>query len=558
MGTSSRASVPPRRSSVVVIGSGFGGAVTACRRAQAGDDVVVLERGRRLNRHDFPRTFGQFGRAFWDERTGDGFLDYRAFKKVDVIAGVGVGGGSLHYFNVNVPAPHEVFDRPGWPAALDRSTLDPYYELARCMLGSQPLVTPPPGETDLPPRTKVFDRAARTAGHDAEPVSLAVHLGERRSHPISGQLQEPCNYCGNCLLGCDRGAKNTLDHNYLALAEQHGAQIVPGCTATRLSPAEGGGYRVDYQMRLDDGEVEARWMIGDEVVVAAGSLGSTELLLRCRDQHRSLPDLGPALGSRFSVNGEFLLAYADGADTAVEPGVGPPITRMVRASRDGHELSVQDLGLPERLLWFLEGAAPPTAVRVRRIASLIVDYGRRSLGLGGRTSRIGLQLDAIVSGARSPHALPFLGMGTERGAGRLRLDRQRLRVDWRPSGNKEMYRELQSLMAELSRSAGAAFVTSPLWRWPARKVLTAHPLGGCPIGADPATGVVDDRGECFAYPGLFVIDGSMIPAALAVNPSLTIAALAERSAFVRAHGRELTAADPYRPDNQGGGVAWST
>lgn len=528
------------RVDVIVIGSGFGGAVTACRRAQAGEQVVVLERGRRFDRHDFPRTIGQFANAFWDERTGEGFLDYRAFKKVDVIAGAGVGGGSLHYFNVNVPAPEDIFERRGWPPNLGRAVLDPYYETARRMLGSAPLSVPV-GEAELPARTTVFGQAAEKAGLKAEAVPIAVHTGEARNHPLSGQRQEPCNYCGNCLLGCDRGSKNTLDHNYLALAEHHGAEVLAGCTATGIAAIDDGDYEVKVVVRGENGETEERTMIGANVVVSAGSIGSTELLLRCRDEHGTLPRISPTLGSRFSINGEFLLAYAEGADDPVDPGIGPPITRMVRASGDGNEVSVQDLGLPDQLLWFLEGAAPPAMVRVRHVASLALDYLRRSLGRAGTTSRVGLRLEAIVSGSRSPNAIPFLGMGTDTGDGRLRLHRSRLVIDWHPRRNKALYRQIEALMTKVSTGAGGSFVTSPLWRWPFRKALTAHPLGGCPIGADETEGVVDDRGEVFGYPGLYVIDGSMIPAAVAVNPSLTIAALAERSAYLRTNGRELTA-----------------
>ncbi len=533
----------PAQAGVVVIGSGFGGAVSACRRAEDGEHVVVLERGRRYGPHDFPRTIGQFARAFWDDRTGDGFLEYRPFRRVDVITGVGVGGGSLHYFNVNVPAPADVFDRPGWPASLSRAVLDPYYDRARRMLGSAELAVPA-GRPDLPARTRVFEAAARAAGHRPEPVTIAVHTGRARPHPISGRLQEPCNYCGNCLLGCDRGSKNTLDHNYLARAEQLGARVVPGATATAITPAGPGRYRVDVALRAGPGG-PTRWrsILCREVVVSAGSLGSTELLLRCRDEHRTLPDLSPTLGHRFSINGELLLAYAADADQSVDPGLGPPITRMVQTSRGGHHVSVQDLGLPDQLLWFLDGMAPPTRVRLRRLAATAVDYGRSSLGVPGRRSRVGLHLEAIAGGARTPTAIPFLGMGTDYGHGQLSLRRGALRVGWQPRRDRALYREIEGLMADISRHAGGRFVPSPLRRWPLRKSLTAHPLGGCPIGTDATTGVVDDRGRVFGYPGLSVIDGSIIPGALAVNPSLTIAALAERAAFLRVEGRELTLAD---------------
>ena len=529
----------PERCDVVVIGSGFGGAVSACRRAQAGQSVVVLERGKRYEGQDFPRTVGQFAHAFWNPETGDGILDYQAYKNIDVIAGVGVGGGSLHYFNVNVPAPGTVFDRPGWPAGLDRSELDPYYSIAAEMLGSEELHVPL-AERGLPLRTTVFETAAAAAGHEPVAVPLAVYTGDARPHPISGKPQLPCNYCGNCLLGCDRGSKNTLDHNYLALAEQHGALIAPGCTATVIRPDEGGGYTVDVLERV--GSAEHRSSIkAQHVVVAAGTLGSTELLLRCRDEHRTLPNISDALGTRFSINGEFLLAYAEDVDEAVDPGIGPPITRMVQTQRNGNELCVQDLGIPDQLLWFLEGIAPPRWTRVRRVAKLAINYVRSLLRWPAAKTRVGLRLEALAAGARSPRAVPFLGMGSDSSDGVVRLRNGSLQIEWRAGRNKALYRDLQSVMSEISSGAGGSFVTSPLWRWPLRKVLTAHPLGGCPMGTDPTNGVVDEQGEAFGYPGLFVIDGSIIPAALAVNPSLTITAVAERCAHRHLHGADAGA-----------------
>jgi len=371
---------------VVVVGSGFGGAVTALRRAEHGERVVVIERGRRYRGQDFPRTIGQFGRSFHNPATGDGFLEYRAFKKVDVIAGVGVGGGSLHYFNVNTPTPPEVFARDGWPTGVTRSVLDPYYAVVTEMLDSRP-VTIPAAQVDLPPRTVAFGRAATAAGHVPEHLPIAVWTGEARTHPISGQLQEPCNYCGNCLLGCDRGAKNTLDHNYLALAEQHGALILEQATATGVTPLPGGGYEVALARSAGAPQPTIERIRARHVVLAAGALGSTELLLRCRDELGTLPKLSRLLGTRFSINGEFLLAYADGAEDQVDPSIGPPITRMVRASTPDHELSVQDLGLPDQLLWFLEGAIPPTYERLRRAGRVAMKWLARTLRIGSSPRR---------------------------------------------------------------------------------------------------------------------------------------------------------------------------
>ncbi len=465
-------------------------------------------------------------------------MDYAAFRKVDVIQGAGVGGGSLHYFNVNLPADPRIFEDRRWPAALTRAALDPFYGAALEMLESRPL-RPPPGRDSLPRRSVAFLAAGRKAGLNPEAVAIAVHTDMARLNPATGLDQSPCTYCGNCLYGCDIGAKNTLDTNYLAIAERrHGAEILPLHVVDNIVGSPGGGYDVGFR-RLDPFDAGREGMPGTlhgtTVVVSAGALGSTGLLLSCRDRHRSLPDLPAALGRQFSTNGEFLFAFAHDTDRRCDPGVGPPITARVSVSTPAHLITVEDLGLPDSLLWYLEGALPPSRGRLGRSAALLAAYAKRTLGLGGPTSRLSVQLDALVDGGRTTRAIPFLGMGTDSSDGRVTLRGDGIDIEWSVARNRGLYREMTKVMGQLSQGAGGEFTTSFLYRWPMRKVLTAHPLGGCPMGDDPATSVVDDHGEVWTYPGLFVIDGSMVPTALAVNPSLTIAALAERSAAWMVH-----------------------
>ncbi len=534
----------------VVVGSGFGGAVVACRLAQAGRSVAVLERGKRWAGGDFPRSIGEVGAdAFWEEGRSHGFLEYAAFRNVDVIQGAGVGGGSLHYFNVNLPADGRIFADPRWPAAITRDVLDPYYEVAREMLGSSPL-SPPPGRSALPPRTTAFVAAARAAGLATELVPIAVHAAASRPHPAAGVVQNPCNYSGNCLFGCDIGAKNTLDLNYLALAEhRYGAEILPLHVVDQIAPSAGGGYQVHFRSLDPDPALPGTpgMLRAAGVVVAAGAIGSTALLLGCRDRDRTLPGLSPALGTHFSLNGEFLFARAFDITTRADPGIGPPITARATVSSPDALVTVEDLGLPDQLLWYLEGALPPPLGRLRGMALLAAAYLKRMLGLGSPTSRLSLELGAVLAGARTPHSIPYLGMGTDSSDGELFLRDGGLELNWSVWRNRALYGAIEDAMRRISEAAGGRFSTSFLYRWPMRKLLTAHPLGGCPMGDDPRTSVVNDRGEVWGNPGLWVVDGSMIPTALAVNPSLTIAALAERAAFWIVHGRELAAGDAATP-----------
>lgn len=527
---------------VVVIGSGFGGAVVACRLAEAGRSVLVLERGRRWTPDAFPRAIGQVAReAFWEEGLSHGFLEYAAFRHLDVVVGAGVGGGSLHYFNVNLPADASVLADRRWPRAISRELLDPYYEMALATLGSSPL-KPPAGRTALPERSTQFLDAARRAGYEAEQVPLAVYTGAPRVDAVSGLAQNPCNYGGNCLFGCDQGAKNTLDRNYLARAERLRAEVRPLHLVDGIAPAAGGGYELSYRQLDDDPQAPARpgSVTASSVVVAAGALGSTGLLLACRDRLRSLPHLGAAVGRHFSLNGEYLLAYARDTPGLVDPGLGPPITARATVRGRHSLITIEDLGVPDQLMWYLEGAMPPRAGRLRGLARLAIAYVKQAVGAGATISPLSLQLDAVVAGGRTPHMLPYLGMAIDSSDGEIRLTEDGLDIRWDVRRNRALYKEMERAMTAISEGAGGRFSSSVLYRWPLRKILTAHPLGGCAMGDDPASSVVDDRGQVWDHPGLFVVDGSMIPTALAVNPSLTIAALAERAAHWMVHGEELT------------------
>ena len=393
----------------VVIGSGFGGAIVACRLAESGRSVVVLEKGRRWDKDDFPRTIGQVSQAFWEPGKSHGFLEYKAFRRLDVIQGVGVGGGSLHYFNVHIRTPAEIF-RQGWPTEVSRETLEPYYDLAQAMMESRPL-TPPAGRDQLPHRTRVFMDAARAANYETEQVDIAVFTGEDRIHPLGGNTQSACTYCGNCIFGCHLHAKNTLDFTYLGLAERrYGAEIRPLHTATGIVPLEDGTYKVEFERRASDpsippekGSVKAR-----RVVVSAGSLGTAQLLLKCRDEAKTLPKLSSALGKKFSVNGEFVLAGARDTRKPVDPGWGPPITAKATVRSGNHLLTIEDLGLPDSFFWFVEGAdahaRQPPAPTVGRPGDLFADHsgsGRsQSLEPGGRQDRLGWQDESFYALSR--------------------------------------------------------------------------------------------------------------------------------------------------------------
>ena len=531
---------------VVVIGSGFGGAVSACRLAQSGRSVCILERGKQWDGLAFPRSIGQVAQAWWEPGRSYGFLEYKVFRKIDVIQGSGVGGGSLHYFNVTLRTPADIFEKPQWPRPITRKVLDPYYDLVEDMLEAKRLV--PPDGFDLPPRTRAFIQAASIAGKDPELVPIAVYTGKDRRNPHSGIPQQACDYTGDCMLGCRIHAKNSLTLNYLPLATRNGAEIRPLHQVSKIEPVDGGGYKVHFeQIDPNDPEHPAHGhLLARTVIVSAGTLGSTELLLRCKNVHKTLPDLGPALGTRFSSNGDFLLAGTLNSNREIDPSQGPSITAGADFSTANNRIFIEDLGYPNPFFWLLEGMLPSPS-RLGDLFEAAKTYILAALGWSNGRTRFNVDADDVFKGGLASRFLPYLGMGTDAADGRMYLKDGSIDVDWSPAKSMQMFKEMEKALEQLSRGIGGDYVTSLLWRWPWRKLLTAHPLGGCAMGESPETSVVNADGKVWKYPDLYVADGSIVPTALAVNPSNTIAALAERVAFRMINGDDLQAGDSRVP-----------
>jgi cholesterol oxidase len=429
---------------------------------------------------------------------------------------------------VHIRTPRKIFEDPRWPKGVKREILDPYYDKAKEVLDARPFPSQPTNL--LPHRTTTFMTAAQHTGRKAELLDICVHTGNERVNPYSGILQGGCVNCGNCMLGCHVHAKNTLDLTYLAVAEKNGAEVYPLHLAEKIQPieaAEKNGYNVSFKRfnPTDGKEFEHGEVSGKMIIISAGSLGSTELMLRSRDR---LPNLSKMLGRKFSGNGDFILAGAMDTKNQVDPGAGPSITAGVDYSNDKDSIYIEDLGYPDVFLWYLEGVLPSPG-KLQNFLAFLKIYVLKTLGLSKATN-FTLGLNRLFCGGITPRFLPYLGMGSDAADGEMKLSNECIDIEWNHTRSLKMFRQMEEAMRKLSESTGGRYQTSILWKWPSRKLVTAHPLGGCPMADGIEDGVVNEFGEVWNYPNLYVADGSIIPTALGVNPSATISALSERIA----------------------------
>jgi cholesterol oxidase len=524
---------------VIVVGSGFGGAVAACRLAEAGKKVLVLERGHRWTPDTYPRD--DTDPWLWNQRHPERFhgsADLRVFSNMSVVAAAGVGGGSLIYANVSVEAKPSAFDR-GWPPEITYEALKPYYERVGWMLSVQEVP-----DNQLSERTRLVREAAEACGWGDRfrKLPLAVSFSpnydpslpdardDRRSNKIvnvHGVEQGTCVHCGNCDIGCQVSAKNTLDLNYLAVAERHGAEIRPLHVVQKLEPL-GQGWRVHFKV-IDAaaGSSTPGTATAAKVILSAGSIGSTELLLRCRDEHRTLPNLSPRLGWGWAFNGDFVTPTFY-SNRKISPSHGVTISAAIdlldHAAANGQSLFVEDGGVPDLAHDFVRRRLQRTPSGVMR------PFWQAFAG-------------HFDSGDPVEHMMPWFGQAVDPGDGRMRLGRcwfapwrRELRLDWTYVRSQIVVEAMVDAHQRLSAATGGRPFVPPTWS-ELHKLITPHPLGGCNMGLTQANGVVNADGKVFGYEGLYVMDGAVVPRALGLNPSRTIAALAERNVGLLLGGR---------------------
>lgn len=585
---------------VLVIGSGYGGSIVASRLARAGQRVCVLERGQELRPGEYPTDLAGIQEQT-QVRTDNpnhpligqptALFDLRVNEDMNVLIGCGLGGTSLINANVALKLDEAVFERDGlaWPSVFrdDPGLLEPYYKLAREALGSNPYPMPDdrrtPGFKPLN-KLKALEKSALTLGVEVQRPDINVTFdGKRPNH--FGFQQKQCNLCGDCCSGCNEGAKNTTLMNYLPDAKAHGAELYCNTTVDRIERnAKGWSVHVRGTQLPEkkDRSYINKVISADIVVLACGSLGSTEIMLRSKAAGLACSD---RLGKQFSGNGDLLAfgynsywldndkftdrllredskarfesIYGVGKGNnqlSDEQLPGPCITGVIdlrdNSLPDEHQLIVEEGVIPGALATvmsatmvfgaagnanFLRYGVDQAETRLRDIEAIANTMQHDPSGL----------TDCAYVGAIS-RTQTYLVMSMDESQGELHLDRDRLKIHWPGAGKSSAINGHHDTLARINDAVQGQLITNPLLNDAfGNKLITVHPLGGCCMGDSIREGVVNERGQVFSgltedsvHAGLYICDGSIIPGAVGVNPLLTISALAERCSALMAqdHG----------------------
>jgi cholesterol oxidase len=511
----------------VIIGSGFGGSVSAMRLTEKGYSVLVLEKGKRFEDKDFAKSNWQFWKYLWLPAVrAHGILQVSILKGVMVLHGAGVGGGSLGYANVLEIPSEETFATPAWNQTLQwGDVLRPYYETARQMLG-----------VARNPKLWTADHLLKqmadeiSMGHTFRPTDVGVYFGEAGvtiADPFfggEGPDRAGCKHCGGCMVGCRYNAKNTLPKNYLFFAEKNGAEIRAEVEVTDVRPLTVANARYEIAYQSSTSLIKRKHTVhAKNVIFSAGVMGTVKLLLNLRDVRKSLPELSARLGHMVRTNSEALLGsmarksdvnYSEGVSitsiynhdriTRVEPVRYPDGSSLMRFLAT--PLIDTDVSVPVRILKFLGW-----------MLTHPIDFAK-ALILPGWAHNVTILLVMQHADNRMRFRIGRSGFTLFR-RGMIAEEEPGYEIHAQVKGSHEFTRDF----ARRTNGVALGSIGENLLGLP----TTAHILGGAPIGKDASEGVVNENFEVHNYEGLYIIDGSVMPANPGVNPSLTITALAE-------------------------------
>ncbi|SFJ11432.1 cholesterol oxidase [Amycolatopsis sacchari] len=529
---------------MIVVGSGFGGSVAALRLTEKGYRVAVVEAGRRFADDEFAKTSWDLKRYLWAPALGCfGIQRIHLLNDVMVLAGAGVGGGSLVYANTLYRPLKPFYRDRQWAHITDwESELAPHYDQASRMLGvvTNPTVTP----SDVVMRKVARDMGVEDSFH---PTPVGVYFGkpgERAADPYfggAGPARTGCTECGSCMTGCRVGAKNTLVKNYLYLAEQGGAKVIPLTTVDAIRPQADGSWVVDIHKTGTKSRRFRHSLTAGQVVLAAGTWGTQQLLHRMRDEG-VLPKLSPRFGELTRTNSEAIIGAGRlTVDPEQDFSRGVAITSSIHPDENTHIEPVR-YGKGSNAMSLLQTIATDGSLPTPRWLQAIKTIVRnpvQSLRLlnGYRWSERTVILLVMQSLDNS------ITTFTKRGLfGRRKYTSKQGHGEPNPSfipaGHEANLRTAEHIGGVAGGTWGEIFDIP----------LTAHFIGGAPIGTDPGDGVIDPYHRVFSYPTLSIVDGTAITANLGVNPSLTIAAQAERAFSFWPNKGE---ADPRPPQEEG-------
>ncbi|MCA2207690.1 GMC oxidoreductase [Nocardia rosealba] len=510
---------------VLIVGSGFGGSVTALRLVEKGYKVGVLEAGRRFADDELPKTSWDLRKFVWAPKLGCyGIQRIHPLRDVLILGGAGVGGGSLNYANTLYVPPEPFFQDAQWRDITDwRAELTPYYERAKKMLG---VVQNP----HMTPADEIFKAVAEDMGVGDTFVQTPVGVffgepGKTVADPYfggAGPERTGCIECGDCMVGCKFGAKNTLVKNYLYLAEKAGAQVIPMTTVSALRPLPDGTWDVATERTGAWVRKNPKTYTAKQVVLAAGTLGTQKLLHAMRDEG-ALPKISDRLGLLTRTNSESIVGAAT---KTLAPGQdftkGVAITSSIHPTPDTHVEPVRygkgsnSMGMLQTLMVDGGGRVP----RWLRFLWLVITHPLTFFGFMSVRNWSERTIISLVM----QHLDNSITTYTKRGLfGRKLTSKQghgQPNPTWIPAGNEVTRRVADKIGGVAGGTWGDVFNVP----------MTAHFLGGAAIGADPQHGVIDAYHRVFGYPTLSVVDGAAVSANLGVNPSLTITAQAERAA----------------------------